>query len=415
VAKHRNPVFRPLFKFAIYMVICLLLLFGLAARVGNLTSPTTKRDMYYAELSNADSLVTKDDVKIAGVTVGQVHSVRVKRGEAVVKFSLDNHIRLRSGTAVGLRWQDIIGDKFLYLYPSTTGDFLPTGAYINVTGTAPNQQVHEVESADVGDFLIDIGGFLKALNPNDINQFTASIVDSLQDNESQVSQLLDSTATVSQNLAGRDADITEIVDNLTSTLTALEARDGDLAQVIDHLSSVASDLATRNDVIDNVIANFTQVNGDLSQLVDDNSVNVNQLTSNLQTIAAVLQQHAADLDAGLTTASAGLAPYIEISKLGQWFAIRVVYTCLANETTCTYDQPANTPKTLATTPLNPVPGSVAGTLPQSGAAGEATTASAAAAPAGAAFDPGARPIGPAAATASLANIIDFAIYGDGSS
>ena len=349
-------------------------------------------------------------MKIAGVTVGQVHSVKVAEGKAVVRFSLDHNIRLRSGTAAGLRWQDIIGDKFLYLYPSATGDVLPRGARLTA----------EVESADVGDFLIDIGGFLKALNPNDINQFTASIVGSLQDNQAQVSQLLDNTATVSQNLAGEDANIGRIVDNLTSTLTALEAWDGDLAQVIDHLSSVASDLATRNDVIDNVIANFTQVNGDLSQLADNNSANIDQITSSLQTVATVLQQHAADLDAGLTTASAGLAPYIEISKLGQWFAIRVVYSCLANEQTCTYDQPGNAPKTLDNPPLNPVPGSAAGTLPPTGAEGSSTgTAAAAATPARPAatgtLDPGARPIGPATAAPTVGTIIDFALYGDGSS
>ena len=43
MAKHRNPVFKPLFKFAIYAAVCLVLLFTLAARVGNLTPPTHKR------------------------------------------------------------------------------------------------------------------------------------------------------------------------------------------------------------------------------------------------------------------------------------------------------------------------------------------------------------------------------------
>jgi phospholipid/cholesterol/gamma-HCH transport system substrate-binding protein len=415
MAKHRNPVFKPLIKFSIYTVVCLALLFGLAARVGNLTPPTHKRDFYTAVLSNADSLVGKDDVKIAGVTVGQVHSVRVHQGKAIVRFSVDHNIRLRTGTAAGLRWQDIIGDKFLYLYPSTSGAVLPRGA----------QLTDEVQGADVGDFLIDIGGFLHALNPNDINKFTAAIVGSLQDNQGQVSQLLDNTATLSQNLAGQDSNIAQIVDNLTSTLTALEARDGDLAQVIDHLSSVAANLSTRNDVIDNVIANFTQVNGLLSQLVDNNGANVDQITSSLQTIATVLKQHTADLDAGLTTASAGLAPYIEISKLGQWFAIRVVYTCLANEKSCSYDQPSNPPKTLDNPPLNPVPGSVAGTLPQSGAEGATASPASAASSQGARAgssaatpaspDPGARPIGPATPAPTVGTIIDFALYGDGSS
>ncbi|HEY2428971.1 MAG TPA: MlaD family protein, partial [Acidimicrobiales bacterium] len=86
VGKHQNPVFRPLIKFTIYAIVCLLLLFALAARVGNLTPPTTHRDMYHAVLANADSLVNKDNVKIAGVTVGQVHGVKVHQGKAIVTF-----------------------------------------------------------------------------------------------------------------------------------------------------------------------------------------------------------------------------------------------------------------------------------------------------------------------------------------
>jgi ABC-type transporter Mla subunit MlaD len=308
-----------------------------------------------------------------------------------------------------MRWQDIIGDKYLYVYPSTTGPFLPRGATL----------VNEVQSADVGDFLIDVGGFLKALNPNDVNSFTRSIVSSLQDNQAQVNQLIDNSATVAQTLGGQDQNIAQIVDNLTTTLSALEARDSDLAGAIDHLASVSADLAARNDVIDNVIVNLTRVNGDLSQLVTRNQGNVGDITSSLQTVANVLKQHVTDLDNGLTTASAGLAPYIRISKLGQWFAIRVVYTCLSDQLTCTYDQPTNPPKTLANAPLNPVPGSVAGAQPAStgglGSSGLGGLRAGVASRAGAgAADAGARPIGPPAPPLSVGNIVDFALYGDGS-
>ncbi|MHB8466004.1 MAG: MCE family protein [Acidimicrobiales bacterium] len=381
MAKHRNPVFRPLIKFSIYAVVCLALLFWLAVRVGNLTPPTHHRDTYHAVLSNADSLVAKDDVKIAGVTVGQVHSVKVRRGKALVTFSLDKNIRLRANTAAGMRWQNVIGAKFLYLYPSVDGDVVKRGATLT----------REVAGADVGNFLIDVGGFLKALNPADVNSFTRSIVSALQDNQGQVSSLLDNTATVAQTVGGLDTNVAHIVDNLSGVLTALQARDKDLASVVDHLSSVAADLATRNDVIDNVIANLGAVNADLSKLVTANKGNVDQLVANLQTVTNVLVAHTSDLNRDLLTAPDGLAPYIEISKLGQWFAIRVTYTCLAISNTCTYEQPNNEPTTLSSPPA-PVP------------AGTVTAAAA---------DSGARPIGPPLAPSSFASVFDFAAYGNG--
>ena len=55
-------------------------------------------------------------------------------------------------------------------------------------------------------------------------------------------------------------------------------------------------------------------------------------SNNLQTIAGVLGQHRADLEKSLATLSSGLAPYHLISSYGQWFQIRVVVACLANQT-----------------------------------------------------------------------------------
>ena len=400
MARFRNPVIRPLAKFSVYAAVCVMLLFVLAARVGNLQPPSHHRDTYYAALSNAESLISKDDVKIAGVTVGQVHGVKVKQGKAIVKFSLDHNIRLHSGTAAGMRFQNVIGAKYLYLYPSPDGIVLNKGATLT----------HEVQSADVGNFLIDLGGFLRALNPADINAFTRSIVTALNDNQAKVSSLLDNTATVSQTLGGLDANIAHIVDNLTTVMTSLQSRDADLATVIDRLSSVSADLATRNDVIDNLIANFTTVNGDLSKLVDANKGNVDQLTANLQVIADTLKAHTGQLTTDLHTASAGLAPYIEISKLGQWFAVRAVYACLADQQSCSYEQPGNQPARLDNKPIDPAATSSPGA---SSSAGGPATPGAAAGVAPAVSDPGSRPIGPPVPQATVANIVGFAIYGNG--
>ncbi len=209
-----------------------------------------------------------------------------------------------------------------------------------------------------------------------------------------MTSLLDNTATVSQTLGSLDTNVAHIVDNLTNVLTALESRDKDLGTVVDRLSSVAADLATRNDVIDNVIANLTSVNGDLSQLVTANQTNVNQLVNNLQTVTHVLSAHTDELNRDLSTAPDGLAPYIEISKLGQWFAIRVTYTCLAILSSCTYEQPLNPPSSLDNPPA-PVP---AGTI---NAAGLVSIPS------------GARPIGPPLVQPTFQSVFDFAQYGNG--
>jgi hypothetical protein len=53
-----------------------------------------------------------------------------------------------------------------------------------------------------------------------------------------------------------------------------------------------------------------------------------------------------------------LAPYIQISQWGQWFAVQTIYTCLANQTVCTYYQPTNPPAGSGPGGGSPLPGAL---------------------------------------------------------
>lgn len=57
----------------------------------------------------------------------------------------------------------------------------------------------------------------------------------------------------------------------------------------------------------------------------------------------MLHAHRSDLDADLSSLSAGLEPYTLISSYGQWFDVNVVYQCLADETNCSYNQSGSKP------------------------------------------------------------------------
>jgi phospholipid/cholesterol/gamma-HCH transport system substrate-binding protein len=362
--RSRNPVVRPLIKFTIYGVVCLILLGVLTARVANFHGIpfVTKQHTFYAEMTDASSLVPPDDVKIAGVTVGQVKGVKVRQGHAVVRFVVDKNVTLRQSTQVGMRFQNVIGAKYLYLYPGSSGEVLKPGSTFPISQNVPG--------ADVGDFLTDIGAFLKALNPTDVNAFTQSIVAALQNNDTQVSQLLNNTATVAGTVGGLDTQVGNVINNLQQIMTSLAARNSDLAAVADHLASTSQELAARNDVLDNVITNFAKVNDELNQLISGNRSNLDQTITNLQAISNTLAQHHADLNNSLATGSSGLAPYAQISSFGQWFQIRVTYTCLARQTTCQYEDPGHQPSTLNNPAVSPPAGSAAAgpSVPASSAA-----------------------------------------------
>jgi ABC-type transporter Mla subunit MlaD len=92
-----------------------------------------------------------------------------------------------------------------------------------------------------------------------------------------------------------------------------------------------------------VVGNLSQVAADLANLVGTNHQTLTNTISSLQVVAADIQAHQQELANGLATLGQGLAPYIQISQWGQWFAVQTVYTCLAGQTVCPYYQPATPP------------------------------------------------------------------------
>ncbi|MDA8340914.1 MAG: MCE family protein [Actinomycetota bacterium] len=321
-------------RFGAFAVVCVVLLVALAQRIGNL-SFFSHRTTYEAQLADATGLQPSDAVKIAGVTVGQVTGIAVQHGHALVTFTVDDNVRLRTSTKAGLRWHNVLGQQFLYLYPGGTGAPLRPGATIPLA--------NDVASASVGALLNALGPFLSAVNPQQANTFLQSVVAALDGNETKVNGLIADAATVSQTVGSLDGQVGRVIGDLDQVLTALAHRSSDVSSLLTNLQSVAKTLADHNAVLDSVVGNLAAVTGEFAGVIRSNQGTLSTSIADLQSVTAEVQAHEAALSQGLGTLGSGLAPYAEISAFGQWFQIQTVYTCLAGETACTYIDPANPP------------------------------------------------------------------------
>ncbi|TMM17747.1 MAG: MCE family protein [Actinobacteria bacterium] len=383
--KLRGSLARVTLKVAVFAAICVVLLAILAKEVGNL-SFFTHRVSYKADMPDVTGLFPTDDVKVAGVKVGQVSKVTTDRGHAVVTFNVDKSVPLRSSSQVGLRYRNVLGEKYLYVYPGSSGPVMSSGSTIPI-----NQAV---SSADIDAFLNALGPFIRAINPQEGNLFVQAMVSALEGNQDQVTQLLGNTSTVSNTLGNLNQEVGSVIDNFNTVLTALAQRSGDLDHLINNLNALSQSLVARNNDLDTAVVEFSQLAEQFKNFLSGNRGNIDQMVNNLQGISDVLAQHHADLEKDLGTLPQGLQGYSNIASYGQWFAVRVIYGCLANEggpgtpSNCSYEQPLNQ------NPSQPSSGNPLQSSP-SGSGG----APAPAAPASAAGQP------------SVSNITGFAAFG----
>jgi phospholipid/cholesterol/gamma-HCH transport system substrate-binding protein len=250
-------------------------------------------------------------------------------------MSINNTVTLRHSTDVGMRWHNVIGQKEIELYPGKTGPILADGATIPMS--------HDVTDASINKFLNSLGPLLSSINPTEANAFVVNVSGALEGDTAQINQLINSGAAVSTTVQALDNQVGSIIGNLDQVLTALASRSGDIDSLVTNLQTVSSALASKNTLLDGVVGNLSQVATDLASLIGNNHSTITGTIDNLQAVAADIQHNQTNLSNSLSTLGQGLAPYIQISQWGQWFAVETVYTCLAGQTICPYYEPSNPP------------------------------------------------------------------------
>src|SRR5689334_23482741 len=113
-----------LIKLGAFTVVCLLISVTLIFSIGNVQSlrigPIQFLEDSYkltATFDDVTGLLINDNVKVAGVKVGKVTSVKLVDGKAVVSFRVKDSVKLPTDSEATIRWRNLLGQRYLYLYP----------------------------------------------------------------------------------------------------------------------------------------------------------------------------------------------------------------------------------------------------------------------------------------------------------
>src|SRR5215208_3004712 len=125
-------------RLAVFLAVCLLGVFALYAVFGQLRFGE-KASSYNAEFVNVTGLENGDIVRIAGVEVGQVKKVEIAPDTtASVEFSADDSVVLTEGSRAVIRYDDLIGGRYLALEEGAGGTKkLKPGDTIPLARTSP--------------------------------------------------------------------------------------------------------------------------------------------------------------------------------------------------------------------------------------------------------------------------------------
>lgn len=270
-------------KLGIFTLVSVLVTGLLAVIMGNFAfgSQTT----YHAIFSNASMLQKGDDVRVAGVSVGEVKGVdHYDRTGALVTFKVESDVPLTTASRAEIRYLNLVGDRYLALEEGADAKAQP----LDADGTIPVGQTKPALNLTV--LFNGFQPLFQALNPTQVNDLSMNLVQVLQGEGGTVQGLLAKTASLTNTLADRDQLIGRVVDNLTQTLTTVDSRHRQLNDLVVGLKNWMTDLARDRDVIGSSIHNISDLTVVVADLLRQGRPLVKSDVAKLRKLAALLNQ-----------------------------------------------------------------------------------------------------------------------------
>ena len=245
---------------AIYVTVCALFVLGVFAVFGQFRFGQ-RENVYNATFTSVSGLKGGNFVRIAGVEVGKVKNISINDdGTVRVQFAARDSVIMTEGTRADIRYQDLIGGRYLSLEEGVGGlRRLNPGDTIPIQRTAPALDLDAL-----------VGGFrplFRALAPEQVNALTGQLITAFQGQGATVNAFLDQAAALTTTLADRDQLIGAVIGNLNAVLESLGGQSGHFAETVDSLTELVNGLEARRNDLTNGLAYTGAVAGSISDLL----------------------------------------------------------------------------------------------------------------------------------------------------
>ncbi|MFQ6173104.1 MCE family protein [Oryzobacter sp. R7] len=303
--KEKDPL-----RLGVVGILVVVLLLVLAFNASNLPL-IGGGDRYSAAFTEAGGIRDGDDVRIAGVKVGDVTGVELDGSHVRVDFRVtDDGIGFGPQTAASIRIKTLLGEKYLSLEPRGSGQ-LEEGSQIPLTRT--------VSSYDVISAFSDLTTTTEQVDTDQLAASLDVLATEFKDTPENVRAALDGMRRLSATIADRDAKLRELLRAANSVTGTVAEQNAVVDRLIDDADLLLVELEKRREAIHTLFQNTSALAKEVTGLVRDNRAELRPALEELKKVLAVLQKHDEDLQRTI----ASMAPFTRVFAntlgTGPWF------------------------------------------------------------------------------------------------
>ena len=267
-------------------------------------------DIYYAQFSEAGGLKPNDEVRVAGVRVGQVEDITLDDGHVLVKFRIDEGTEFGDETGASIRVKTLLGAMFLALEPAGSGQLDPDSEIPLARTASPYDVVEAFSGLASTEQRIDTDQLAQSLNV---------LADTFRNTPDEVRSSLRGLSRLSQNVAARDEQLNTLLTNAAKVSKVLADRNGDLKQLFKDGNVLLQAVYERRQAVHNLLLATIKLSHQLTGLVKDTRADLKPALDHLDNVVDLLNARQDQLDDSLRLMAPFYRVFANTLGTGPWF------------------------------------------------------------------------------------------------
>ena len=272
-------------KLVVAAVLVAALVGGVAVVIGQTLFRPTDITAYF---STATAVYPGDEVRIAGVKVGTIESIKPVGTQAEMTLRVDNGIRIPADAKAVLVAQNLVSARYVQLTPAyESGPAMSDGAVIPIERTAVPVEWNEVKE-QLTRLATELGPD-NGMSTGSVGRFIDSAANAMDGNGEKLRQTLAQLSGVGRILADGSGNIVDTIANLQTFVTALRDSNEQIVRFQNRFATLTSVVDDSRSDLDAALKNLSDVVGETTRFIngtrDKTAEQIQRLANVTQTVA----------------------------------------------------------------------------------------------------------------------------------
>ncbi|MGJ6122728.1 MCE family protein [Mycolicibacterium sp. Y3] len=232
---------------------------------------------YSAYFAEAGGLRNGAAVQVSGMRVGHVTAVELDGQQVLVKFKIDDGVRIGDRSEAAVKTKSLLGTKILEVSPRGDGSLKSA---IPLDRTTPAYQLP--------DALGDLAATVSGLNTDQLSDSLRVLSETFADTPPELKVAVEGVARFSQTLNERDAQLRGLLTNANTATTVLAQRSDQIVGLVRNTNALLAELQGQSAALDSLSGNISALSQQVQGLIAENKTTLRPALDKLNGVLTIL-------------------------------------------------------------------------------------------------------------------------------